>query len=532
MKKSLLIIATGLVVLGSSCKKYLDINENPNQATTSTPEVTLPQALAYTASNLNTFNNYGSQLVGYSANAGGYGGFGSSVTYDFSNSTFVNLWSNTYDLLNDFEYVIQQTDTIADYGYFNAAARIMKVYNFQLLVDTYNDVPYSEALKGISELTPKYDKAEDIYADLARQLDTAIIKIKSTMNEESSNPTSNVKVLSTSDPMFNGSMTQWIRLANTLKLKLIIRASGKVNFTNTTIDNTGYLVQDALVNPGYTRDNGKQNPQWNNWAYTYTGSAGTKSWIPTKFVLAFYDGTKLNDYRGGAIYYNFFASAGVATNQLGFESNGVPSSPAGSAWLSGANTGSDRSGTAGGKSIGILKGPNAGFPVFLAAESYLLQAEGALRGIIPGNTKQLFDDGVLASYKYLYLKPDGTYDPDWIPATDYASYLADNDSYLVHFENATTFEQQLEAIITQKYIALNFIHGHESWNEYRRTHYPAIVNGSNSATLTFASTQSISNRPDKLPTRILYPLTESSNNSANMPKGISPFSSFIFWALQ
>lgn len=532
MKKSILIIATGLIVLGSSCKKYLDINQNPNVATSGTPEVVLPQALVYTAANTSTLNNYGSQLVGYSVNAGGYGGFGSSVTYNFSNATFAGLWTSTYDLLEDFQYVINQTDTLPDYGYFNAAAKIMKAMNYQILVDTYNDIPYTEALQGINKLTPKYDKAEEIYQDLAKVLDTAISTIKVTQNDENTNPTSNVKLLGSSDPMFSGNMTQWIKLANTIKLRLFIRAQGKVTFANTNFDATGFLTTDAIVNPGYARDNGKQNPAWNTWVYTYSGSAGNKAWIPSKFVLSYYDGTKLDDPRGGAIYFNFYGSGGTAANQLGYEKDGVPSSPAGSVWLSGANEGSDRSSGAAGKSIGILKGPNAGEPILLAAESYFLQAEAILRGIITGDAKTAFDNGVLASYKYLYQKPDGTYDSDWDPEGEYAIYLENNENYLVHFELATTLAQQIEAIITQKYIALNFIHGHESWNEYRRTHYPAIVEGSNDPVLSFASTQSISTRPDRLPTRILYPLTESANNTTNMPKGINPFASFIFWALQ
>src|SRR6185312_6388965 len=97
----------------------------------------------------------------------------------------------------------------------------------------YNDVPYTEALKGVGKLTPAYDKAEDIYKDLAAQLDTAIATIRTTMTEESSNPTSNVKLLSTSDPLFNGKMNRWLQLANTLKLKLLIRGNGKVTFGNT-----------------------------------------------------------------------------------------------------------------------------------------------------------------------------------------------------------------------------------------------------------------------------------------------------------
>jgi len=531
-KRLLLFISIGMVVLGSSCKKYLDINTNPNTATSATPEVVLPQAIVYTAANISSFNSYGSQLVGYAANAGGYGGFGAAVTYNFSNATSTGLWTSSYDLLEDFQYVIQQTDTTADYGYFNAAARIMKVFNFQLLVDTYNDVPYKDALKGVNELTPAYDKAEDIYKDLAIQLDSAITIIKNTQASQEGSSTSNVKDLgSSSDPMFKGDMEKWKQLANTIKLRLMIRAGSKVTFANTAFDDAGFLTTDAIINPGYARDNNRQNPAWNTWIYSSTGSAGNKAWIPTKWILSFYNGTKLDDYRGYAIYYQF---PNTTANQLGYESNSVPSAPAGSAWLSGANAGSDRGSTTAGGSIGIYKAPSAGEPLLLAAESFLLQAEGVVRGVVTGDAKALFDAGVLASFKYDYMKPDGTFDLNgWDPQVDYDAYLENNaGSYLVHFDLAATQPQQIEAIITQKYVALNFIHGHEAWNEYRRTHYPAITNGSSDALKTFASTQSISTRPDRLPTRLLYPNTESSNNGTNMPKGINPFSSLIFWAAQ
>ena len=88
MKKIILSLFIGVAIFGTSCKKYFDINSNPNQATSATPELLLPQAITGTASNLNGFNTYGAQLVGYSANAGGYGGFGTSISYNFSSSNF------------------------------------------------------------------------------------------------------------------------------------------------------------------------------------------------------------------------------------------------------------------------------------------------------------------------------------------------------------------------------------------------------------------------------------------------------------
>src|SRR5438105_15705538 len=98
MRKIIAGVFMGMVVLGTSCKKYLDINTNPNSATSATPELILPQAITNTASVINAYNTYGSQIVGYAANAGGYGGFGESITYNYTTS-YTGTWGSSYDNL-------------------------------------------------------------------------------------------------------------------------------------------------------------------------------------------------------------------------------------------------------------------------------------------------------------------------------------------------------------------------------------------------------------------------------------------------
>lgn len=518
MKKITVIILSGVILLTTSCTKYLDINTNPNAASSATPELLLPQAITYTATNLSGYNSYGSQIGGYAANAGGYGGFGTRITYNYSTSDYSGLFTSTYDNLEDYQSIINQTSGIANYNYFNAVARIMRSFNYQLLVDTYNDVPYTEALKGASKLTPIYTDAKIIYKDLADQIDTALTEINAGFANV------NVIPLGVSDVMFASDMMKWKQFANTLKLRILIRGKGKVTFSNSNFDVAGFLTTDALINPGYVRDNGRQNPSWNTWAWDYTGAAGNKAWMPTSFILSFYNGVKISDLaRGQAVYYLY---PSTPSNQLGYENVGVVSSPEGSFWYPSSN----RVGTSAGNATGTLKGPNAGMPAITAAESYFLQAEAALNGIISGNVSNLFNSGIVASFAYLYMLPDGSISGD--PMGDEATYLTNNAaSPLVNFSLAATPAQQLEAIITQKYIALNFVNSQESWNDYRRTLYPTLINTPGAtATQTFASKVSESTRPDKLPTRILYPPTEGSYNSANVPKNISPFSSLIFWA--
>ena len=93
----------------------------------------------------------------------------------------------------------------------------MKAYHFQILVDCYGDIPYSEALGRSLEATPKYDDAQTIYEDLIVQLTEAITLIK--------NAPENVVIPGDDDAMFGGDMDEWIKFANTVKLRILVRQS-------------------------------------------------------------------------------------------------------------------------------------------------------------------------------------------------------------------------------------------------------------------------------------------------------------------
>ncbi|MBS1949057.1 MAG: SusD/RagB family nutrient-binding outer membrane lipoprotein [Bacteroidetes bacterium] len=533
MKKIILSLSIILGLWGSSCKKYLDVNNNPNSPTNASASVVLPLAIVNTASLVSSLNDYGSQTVGYAANAGGYGGFGASWTYNYTTTAGNGYWRSAYSTLENLQSIINTTQGNATNIYYSAASKIMKAYIFQLLVDQFNDVPYTDALQGNGKLRPTYDKASDIYPSLASLLDSAIIEI----NDGQAAATSPTPLTSGTDPLFAGSMTNWKRFANTLKLRLIIRASGSAQFANTNFSSDGFLTDDAIVNPGYALANSSSgtqvSPSWNTWVTNYQGTRQGNAWIPANYVFAYYDGHKLLDtFRGKTIYYAF---PKTPTNALGFlPPNNTLTSPSNAgAWYSGGG-----SGTSLGNAIGVMKGPNMGEPLMLLAESDFLQSEADVRGILGQDAATDFNNGVLASFTYLYKDPTNKVASGMNPTSDAAQYLADNaSSYLVNFNLATTTSQQTEAIITQKYIALNFIHGQETWNEYRRTGYPATTGptyntptGSSDPYGSFTSTQSQGTRPDKLPTRLPYPDSETQTNGTNVPQGINVFTSTIFWA--
>ena len=530
-KNKLKYISLGLcaTMIFSSCEKSLNINDNPNQATESSPDLVLPQALVNTSQILLSFNNYGGRIM-YFANAGGVSGWGSGfLDYNYSTGNEAGLWSNSYNNLTDYQYVVSQADGNEALAAFYHAGNVMKAYNYANLVDTYNDIPYSEALLGNANIHPKYDKAEEIYADLASKLDAAVAWFKA-----GTVPASFVNA----DVLFKGQALDWARFANTLKLKLVIKGKGKVSFANESIDAIGIITDDAMVQPTFTKMDGKQNPMWNQWAYTASGaSVGTwgTQFIPTHFVLSFYNGGKITDEDRADV--TFANGVAVPKNQLGNQDN-PPTGVAPSAWVLRPTTGTISATNY--KGIGIIKGPSAAQPIMLLSEAKFLAAEAVVRGIMQGgNAKQLFEEGIKASYNYLY-KNEGGVITATVSADDFLVTYKDNNetSSLVNFDLATTDEKKIESIITQKYIAFNFQFGHEAWNEFRRTGYPSIINPATNqpypnntanATNTFVSIGSVATTADKLPTRLLYPNTEFAYNEANVPQ-VDKFSSKIFWA--
>lgn len=304
-----------------------------------------------------------------------------------------------------------------------------------------------------------------------------------------------------------------------------------------------YLTDDAIVNPGYSASNANQfNPRWSVYAWNNAGTSLTSglSNVPTPWILSFYNGGKLaDDVRGQMIYASYgvsvtnsisgnnFTFIGPSTNQLGYDTEPVKRGVAGSYWYSGKPRATRPTGTTANAATdvaGVLKSAAMGTPLLLAAESYFLQAEAALASVnlVAGNTATLFDNGVTASYNYLGKNAAGTYIWATPAATLLTNYKTGNaTSPLVNIALATSDEQRLESIITQKYIAVNMITSEEGWNEYRRTRYPRIVNGATGELETFASIKSAKATADKLPTRILYPAIEFQVNTENVPKGVT-----------
>jgi hypothetical protein len=515
-----------MLFTASACEDKLDINDNPNAATKADVQLVLPQAIVASASISNQYNTYGAHFGGYMANAGGFSGFGNLLNYNLTPTDWNGLWVNTYqDPLADLKYVMDETEGIDELAYFNAAAKIMTVVNYQRLVDAFGNIPYSEALKADEGIVaPKYDDAATIYLDLFAKLDEAITTIDNAEFPLSLNEAN--------DPLFGDEdIDSWRRYANTLKLRILIRLSGKTEFDAFVSEGfanlnlgIGFLEDDAIVDPGYEVN--RPNPAWNAWGRTAALALSNSSRVPTKFAFGFYNG-KISDAARGEVTYVNYPTTPV--NQLGVE-DGAPTIVTGAVtWASnetsfGAND-ADLTG------LGILKGAGMGQPLMLKAEAQFLIAEaqlndriGSVNGMdVTGN----YYEGIKASFAYLFKDEDENIKDTVGLVANYIDANAGN--HLVEFEAAASKAEQLEAIITQKYIAVNMINSDEGWNEYRRTGYPISKPGDANAQLDIASTKSdVSSRNDRLPTRILYPSSELSYNATNY-RTVDYTSELIFW---
>lgn len=505
MKKHISLFLILLAISWSGCKKdYLELSNNPNSPVAVTPGLLLSGALKTTAGIVNggvldpaisttiptdaTYTMYAS-WIGYLNWSTGFQPNVNILQYAFTNANF-DVWSRLYLNLSNYNALAASTTE----PNFLAIAKIMTAFDFQQLVDNYNNVPYTDTFKGTANLNPKYDKGSAIYDDLIKQLDAAIAIIQAAP-ATAINP-------GKSDIMYQGVMTDWIKFANTLKLRIAIRQSNlsaKQAALKTAISATealGYIgtANGATVNPGYVSadaNGGQQSPLYALYGFTQSGNPQPfrNRYMANQYAINFY--TSHADPRATLVYGvngdgilvgNYFGE--TVTNPAGLEVSRL--------------------------GPGALKGPTMDATILSSAESLFLQAEAASTGLISGSAADLYNAAITASFV-----------DDLVPNATAAAaiYYARPD---VAYPVGGSAAQQQKAIIVQKWAALNPYGAFEAFNEFRRTGYP-----DDNPLSAYPGT----NAPNQI-ARILYPTIEYQTNATNVAAegNIDKFTSKIFWA--
>lgn len=469
-KRLLLVIFMGTVAL-SGCKKFLDVNQNPNNPDSADPTLLLPTVEASVGQIVgNSFQINGGIWAQYWTQSPNSGQYKTIDQYGQTNSSFDRPWLTLYrSALINAQLIID--NKAAGIQYTQGIAYLLKAYTVQLTTDAFGDIPLAEAIKGNTFSNPHYQSQEVVYDSVFTYIDKGIALLNTT---SATSP-------GTQDIVFQGNTTKWKAFANTLKLRAYLRIA-KANPTKaaagiaaiyTATPNPAYLTTDASIS--YSSIGGNENPLYNEMvALGRTQNLVASSTAVNAFV-------KNNDPR---LFKFYDVVPGDASGK-------ITSIPQGSYQ---ANAGKVISlpSTLVGASPTLTASATAPVKLFSASESYFLQAEAVVRGWAKsGDAASLFQLGITSSFTATGLT-----------AGDAATYIAAAPDALPAFAAAATDEAKIKAIITQKYYAMDGFQGFEAWTEWRRTGYPDFL---------VVSAASLLPKPS-VPLRFLYPNSEITSN--------------------
>jgi hypothetical protein len=219
----LIILFAGIIGI-SSCKKFLDINKNPEAL----PDSNSPLAQLLTSTQVNMSFEGGSDLFRFttvimqmmSGEASSPNQTYEYYRYNISPTDQNNCWSSiNATTLSDLQQIINKGGPSP---YYTGIAKIMKAYEYSLVVDVWGKVPYSEAQLLTDNSQPHYDDDATIYPKLIQLLTDGIADLSAVSSFLTPGTNS---MIYTNGGNFTAAKAQWIKLANTLKLRLLLHYS-------------------------------------------------------------------------------------------------------------------------------------------------------------------------------------------------------------------------------------------------------------------------------------------------------------------
>jgi hypothetical protein len=223
MKKIIYLFTILAALSGASCKKFVDINTDPNNPV-DVQEKLLLSPIEFNITNsleaggeaaVPTYVNHYMQMIAYNQVVPNYG------TYYAVNTDENSTWATVYSTC------LQNLKILKDKGQANnnlnykAIAEILTAHTLGIATDLWGDIPYSQALSGVGNLTPAYDKQEDIYKSIQSLLDQGIADIAANAGAKPG----------ADDYFYAGDMVKWRKLAYTLKARYYMHLTKAPGYT-------------------------------------------------------------------------------------------------------------------------------------------------------------------------------------------------------------------------------------------------------------------------------------------------------------
>ena len=447
----LALTATPLVI--TSCRQELDINVDPNNPS----QATLPGLLS-------------ASQVGFAFALGGegtrmpasivqhYAGHRAQpldyAQYRITSSATDGTWTALYNTLMDMKEMENKAAASGNQAYLGVS-KILQAHAFSVTTDLFGDIPFSQALQGRTNITPVYDKQEDIYPALITMIDEGVAALTAATETISG------------DIVYGGDVTKWKKYGNSLKLRLLNHLSSRqpnaaANFLATNPSLIDTSADDAKVLFGSVASNA--NP-----IYQFDVLSGRKDQAVASTIV---DKMKaLSDPRV-SVYFE-----PVTRNALGLKGQYLGNAPGNDTEDSQKNRYS-RVGSA----YASIKAPVV---LMSAAEVNFIKAEVYHRASNAASAQAAYQAAITQDFAALGLSSSA------------AAYLANAN---------VAYDGTLQRIMEQKWITM-FQASYESWVDWRRTGFPVLTPAANNMT------------SNVIPRNLPYPEVEINSNRSNLEAG-------------
>lgn len=427
----ILLISFLTTSLYFSCQDSLEeVNIDPNTFPTAGDAQILSAATGFLGYIVETDLNYSDSFLWSQYYTWGIGvAIGSAERYVSAATDNNGYWQRAYaNTLADLDYIDKNSNSPA----YRGISKVLKAYVFQGLVDHFGDIPFTEALTGAiedgSNLAPNYDSAETtVYPALITLLDDALMEFDSDQGD-----------VGNDDFIYQGDISNWIKFANSLKLRLLMRTS-EVNPQGPAIQsliNSGTFIETAADMPfiPYSGASGNQNPMFARAEF----GVGMFYFASNASVNVL---ESLDDPRASVFYER--ATTGTFANQIhGIDQGTIDDEP----FTAPATNYSGASDYAYGATNSVI--------LMSPWEVWFLRAEAAARYGTSDNEVTAFENAINSNFSYL-----GVAD-----ATTYIASLG--------YSVSNPLNDRIDAIAVQKWISLNGTQEDEGWIEARRFDRP------------------------------------------------------------
>lgn len=474
-----------MVLIAACTKDFADTNTNNNNPTDVTPDLLLSGVIKSTMDQqVNEAWGIGNIVVQHHAKIQ----FVNEDRYGWTEQN--GIWNNVYGNYRNLQNIFTAVEGNESNPYYGVGL-VLKSWMFSLVTDAYGDAPYSEAGKGKvgGIYQPVYDKQEDIYTGILADLKKAndvLATAGTTLN---------------GDILYGGGATgvaKWRKLANSLRLRYLLRLSKKKNVSA----EMQAIVSDPVNNPIFTSNADNAELKYlaaapNQWPLYGTRVGSFDEFRVSKTLSDRL--TALSDPRLKVFGRPTQASVAAGTPVIQGVPNGL--SDVDALAYNGGVQGVSRVGYTfaclvcndNGQAAPVPDAPRALLMTY--AELQFILAEARQKGFITtGAADTYYNNGITANFAYWQSVVPAAYN---LNVSMPAGYLAQADVALTGTDN-----EKLAKIALQKWVSLYF-NGLEAWFDWRRTGLPTITPGP----------ANLNN--NKVPVRYIYPLSEQSLNGTN-----------------